>query len=230
MIKPLKILPARERVAAELRKAILTEMFKIGTELTQDKIAEMMGVSRMPVREAIHILASEGLVELRPNRSAVVREIPIDYIKEHYEVRILLECEAAARAATRIENLDHLEYIHEQHKRAIDINDMKSLQECNQSFHIVLWDAAENAKLKVYLTQLWNGLAIDMRYHDTNRMHSEHAAIIQSLRDRNPESARVIMKKHLERSMQCILDSKLYHKTMSNNVSHHEYSKTEKAL
>lgn len=207
MIKPIKMLPARERVAAELRKAILSGNFQAGQELAQDKIAEMLGVSRMPVREAIHILASEGLIEVCPNRSAVVREVPTNFILEHFEVRILLECEAAARACMRFENLDEILSIHEEHRIAIETNDIEQVQATNQSFHIMIWDAADNIKMKAFLTQLWNGLSINMVNKKIDHVHQEHEAIVQAFCDRDPEAVRRAMKKHLERSMQDIIDS-----------------------
>src|SRR5690554_2046662 len=120
MVKPVKLLSARELVASELRKAILTGKFSEGEEITQEKVAEMLGVSRMPVREAISILANDGLLKTFPNKSAIVAEIPDNYIKEHFQVRILLEGEATALACNNFENLEEIIDIHEQHNKAIE--------------------------------------------------------------------------------------------------------------
>ena len=74
-LRPIEMLPARERVASALRKAIMSQYFKKGEELSIDKVAAMLGVSATPVREAYQILSSEGLIKLRPNKGAIV----IDY-------------------------------------------------------------------------------------------------------------------------------------------------------
>lgn len=205
MINQIKILPIRERVAAEFRKAILTGVFAAGEELTQDKLAGMLGVSRMPVREAIQILANEGLIKIFPNRSAVVREIPKDFIKEHFEARILLEGEAAARACTRFESLDDILSIHKEYREAIDTHNIDQVHLLNQSFHITIWDVSENMKIRSFILQLWNGLSIITVTKSLKNTYQEHEAIIQAFREKDPEKARQAMKKHLENSMQNIL-------------------------
>ena len=66
------MLPARERVASALRKAIMSQEFRKGDELSIDKVASMLGISATPVREAYQMLAQEGLIKLRPNKGAIV--------------------------------------------------------------------------------------------------------------------------------------------------------------
>jgi DNA-binding GntR family transcriptional regulator len=203
MVKPIKMLPARDLVASKLRKAILTGKFQPGEELRQDKIAEMLGVSRMPVREAIRILTDEGLLKTFPNKSAVVSNVPENYIKEHFEVRILLECEAVARAVSNLEDLSEIVSLNEEYKDALNDNDIEQARLLNEAFHILIWDAAQNLRLKSFLTQLWNGLSFmsgGMRY-----TYEEHEAIIDAFRKKDPEQAKNAMKIHLEHSMNNIL-------------------------
>lgn len=212
MVNQIKILPTRERVASELRKAILTEDFAPGTELNQSKIAEMLGVSRMPVREAIQMLASEGLIEMRPNRSAIVQQVPDAFIREHFDVRILLECEAVARACVHMKDFHQLKEIHAHHKEAVESGRMEDIQDTNQSFHILLWDAAGNHRLKTLLMQLWNGVAISRPSDSILHLHDEHDQVVEALVNGDPVAAREAMRKHLERSMQDILNRQLYRK------------------
>jgi DNA-binding GntR family transcriptional regulator len=206
MVRQVKILPARELVASEIRKAILTGKFQAGEELTQDKVAEMLGVSRMPVREAINILANEGLLITAPNKSAVVSEIPSNYIKEHFEARILLECEATERASTRFENLDEITSIHERYGEAINANDMEQVHYFNQEFHYMIWDVAENRKIKAFLLQLWNGLPMTIDAKLLDKTHEEHESIMQAFREKDPIKAKQAMRIHLESSMRRIAD------------------------
>ena len=96
-----KAMPVRVQITAILRKALFSGEYKSGDELSLTETAERLGVSRTPVREAFQTLEAEGLIELRMNRGAIVKTIDEKYITDHYEMRILLESEAAKRAAQR---------------------------------------------------------------------------------------------------------------------------------
>ena len=114
---------------------------------TINDIAAKLGVSRTPVREAFQSLAAEGLLELRMNRGAVVAAIDEKFIRDHFEVRILLESEAVGRAARfgmDTAPLEQLQQWAEEHRK-----DMTGEQyrDYNQRFHIALWKAAGNDKL-----------------------------------------------------------------------------------
>ena len=216
MLNQIKILPARERVASELRKAIMSGSFAPGEELVQDKLAEKLGVSRMPVREAMQILSTEGLIELRPNKGAVVKEITDKFIRDHFEVKMLLECEAAARAATRYTSLDEILDIHEQNRLAIVHNDIERVSLCNQAFHINIWDTSGNHKMKEVLYQLWNGLSVGTVFNEIDQAilsHEEHGRIIETFRNKDPEKARSEIKLHIDRSMMNIINSPRIRKT-----------------
>jgi DNA-binding GntR family transcriptional regulator len=86
-------------VTDRVRSAILSGQFGPGERVPQDDLAQQLGVSRMPVREALRILESEGLVELRPHRGAVVVDLLPEDIAEVFEIRAMLEGKAAALAA-----------------------------------------------------------------------------------------------------------------------------------
>ena len=98
-MESLEMMPARVRITSILKKALLAGEYKSGQELSLTEIAEKLGVSRTPVREAFQTLAAEGLIELRMNKGAIVKQIDQKFITDHYEMRILLESEAAVRAA-----------------------------------------------------------------------------------------------------------------------------------
>ena len=90
-LKPIQLLPARERVASALRKAILTRQISEGEVLTLDNTAKELGISITPVREAFQILARDGLIELKQNKGAVVLGINEHTLREHYQIRAVLE-------------------------------------------------------------------------------------------------------------------------------------------
>ena len=90
-----------ERVYGELEEAILSGEFKSGEALTELSLSEKLGVSRTPVRSAIHRLAEEGLIAITPNRGAVVIGVTEQDLIDIYKIRIRLEGLAAAMAATK---------------------------------------------------------------------------------------------------------------------------------
>ena len=95
----LSLMPARIRIASELRKAIYAGEYKSGDELSLTDVATQLGISRTPVREAFQELESEGLIALRMNRGAIVNKIDRKFIQDIFEMRRLLESEAVVRAA-----------------------------------------------------------------------------------------------------------------------------------
>ena len=98
-LKPIKIPSAKEKVASELRKAILSRKMKEGEILSLDSVATQLNVSITPVREAFQILARDGLIKLRQNKGAIVLGITDTYIREHYQLRAILESACAGLAA-----------------------------------------------------------------------------------------------------------------------------------
>ena len=90
-LKPIKIPSAKEKVASELRKAILSRKMKEGEILSLDSVATQLNVSITPVREAFQILARDGLIKLRQNKGAIVLGITDTYIREHYQLRAILQ-------------------------------------------------------------------------------------------------------------------------------------------
>ena len=94
-LHPIKMPSAKEKVAAELRKAILSASCRKGEAVTLESVANQLEVSVMPVREAFQILARDGLIKLQRNKGAVVLGINETYIREHYQLRAILESAAA---------------------------------------------------------------------------------------------------------------------------------------
>ena len=90
------------RARDELREAILAGSLPPGARLRAESLAERLQTSRTPVREALHLLAREGLVDIEPRRGAVVRQFDAADLADLYDVRALIEPYAARRAATRI--------------------------------------------------------------------------------------------------------------------------------
>jgi DNA-binding GntR family transcriptional regulator len=104
--QPGEKLPAPELVRLGLRNSIMAGEIEPGTQLRQDEIAARFGTSRIPVREALRLLSAEGLVELQPNKGAVVKTYSIDEIVENLEIRIGLETRALRLAVPNMADED----------------------------------------------------------------------------------------------------------------------------
>lgn len=207
-LRPIKLLPARERVAAALREAILRRELKPLQEITLEEIAEQLGVSITPVREAFQILAGDGLIRLRPNKGAQVLGITEDTIRDHYETRALLEAAAAARVCQNGADIADIVNAYQQAELALAQNDTQEYSNFNQAFHYSIWDAAGNQKMQSILASLWNGLS--MGHKVTEEAYAriscdEHRGIVEALQAGDALLARERMEAHILRSLENIL-------------------------
>lgn len=209
-LEPIDVLPARIRIASILRKAILAGEFDEGQELSLTDIASQVNVSRTPVREAFQMLANEGLIELRMNKSAIVKRISVDLIKDHYDMRILLEGEAIARAT--LNNMDATE-LSAIHSRMLEYGQdftSETYRTYNQTFHTTIWKASNSSKLFSFLSGLWNGSSFGKTVAELDHQLEaieEHTKMLYYIKNREPYLAKKEMQHHIERSMNNILDS-----------------------
>ena len=189
----IKLLSAKEQVAAVLRKAILSRDLVEGQEITLEGIASMVGVSSMPVREAFQILAADGLIKVRPNKGAVVLGINEQTIREHYEIRALLESEAVAKASRPGTDISRIAEVHYSAEKALAENNSAEYSDMNQAFHMEIWNAAGNAKMKLLLSNMWNGLSmghkvtlrkstLPFRYASTRAFYRPWSSMMKSWR------------------------------------------------
>ena len=203
-------LPLRDVVFNTLRKAILKGELKPGERLMEIALAEKLGVSRTPVREAFQTLAAEGLIELRMNKGAIVKQIDQKFITDHYEMRILLESEAAVRAARN--GMDVSELLARLYHLTDNLStlDRPYYTELNQEIHTSIWTAADNQKLYNFLMSLWNGPSTGSANSELDhyvQSTEEHIQILQSIRSKDAAKARQMMEQHITRSMNNILKS-----------------------
>lgn len=207
-LKKIQLLPAREQVASVLRKAILSKELTEGEELTLEGTANQLGVSSTPVREAFQMLASDGLIRLRPNKGAVVLGVNEKTIHDHYETRAILESEAASRASRKGTDISDIQYAYEMARQALKENNYSEYSRHNQGFHMAIWVAADNEKMKSLLSALWNGLSMGHKVteEDYSRISiQEHGRILEAIQDHDQETAKSLMYDHIIRSMENIL-------------------------
>src|SRR4051812_41671740 len=135
---------AQPRVRDLLEEAILEGELKPGERLRAEALAQRFGTSRTPIREALLQLEAQGLVEVEPNRGAVVKSFDAADLRDLYEVRALLEPAAAARAATRITatQITELEHLCDDHAP------VEEQIASNEAFHRIITDAAGSPRLR----------------------------------------------------------------------------------
>jgi DNA-binding GntR family transcriptional regulator len=182
--------------------------FQPGERLDQEKIAEELGVSRTPLREAIAALESEGLLESKPHRGVFVIKVTRKDIREVFALRALLEGEVARQATSSITDivLDRLEAsLKEAQKEYADGNYVAQF-EADRHFHETLRQFTENHLLKEVLDGVNNRISAVRRFAQTRpgvhieEFAQEHFAILEAVRQRDGEQAAALMRVHLEKS------------------------------
>lgn len=194
---------AKEKVAAELRKAILSRQMQEGEVLSLDSVATQLNVSAMPVREAFQILARDGLIQLRKNKGAVVLGITETYIKEHYQLRAILESSAAALAADPEADISEIESVYEEAAEALLEGNLRQYTDLNRTFHSEIWTAAGNQKMKNMISELWNGLSMGSMVSEEDYAKvsiKEHGNILKAIQKHDKEAAQKTMYDHIMRS------------------------------
>ena len=216
---PLENLTLWQRVYDHLRAEILRGGLQPGAELAEVALAEQLGVSRGPIREAIGRLASEGLVTVRPRRGAVVRSVSKEEFLELYQVREALELMAVKLAVPRLrpEDIATLQGLIDAMAAHAERDEVVEFFEANAAFHWRLFEASGNGKLQELYRQLLGQLG---RYRSRSvllrgnlqRSVAEHAAILRAAKRGDADRAAHLMSEHIrvpQRSLRALSDSEL---------------------
>lgn len=202
-LKPIKIPSAKEKVAAELRKAILSRKMKEGESLSLDSVATQLNVSITPVREAFQILARDGLIKLRPNKGAIVLGINDTYIREHYQLRAILESACAELAAAEGVDISGIREAYESSKESLQKGDYSNYASQNREFHSEIWETAGNQKMANMIAELWNGLSMGNMVTEQEYAKisiEEHGKIMDAIAAGDAVRAKQEMYAHIMRS------------------------------
>lgn len=194
--------PLRDKVAEEIRAAILSGHFKPGDRLIEDRLAEEFGVSRNPIREAMRTLASDGLIEVTARRGAVVASLSQREAEELLEVRATLEGANARLAARRRDPavLAQLEAILARGTETIAAGRVTELPALNDAFHAGLAQAGHNRVLSDLMrtlrdrsAPLFRGYGLDF----ARATWAEHAGILRAVIASDPELASLLAYRHV---------------------------------
>ncbi|WP_163528591.1 GntR family transcriptional regulator [Halobacillus ihumii] len=201
-----------QRAYQILRLAIRDLKLMPGKTFLEREMAEVLGMSRTPVREALIRLQTEGVVRLIPRRGFIVEPIETDDLRETYEVVEVLEGLAASLATDKIDDLelDDLEVLIDYQERALKENDLTEWAKHDDLFHFKIINYADNKRLtnviEVHADQLYRARLFTINKRPLPfRSIVEHRAIIACMRANDGKAAQESMQSHRKRARNEIL-------------------------
>lgn len=205
--------PLREVVSEALREAITNGSIKPGERLMEIQLAEELGVSRTPIREAIRRLELEGFLVMVPRRGTYVADLSIKDINEVFEIRTSLDVLAAGLAAERIteEELEQMERLLVQIGEYIDAGDADKIVEADGQLHDILYQASRNDRLVGIINNLREQFtrfrSISMAYPGRiKNTLEEHRRLVEAIAQRDPDLAQQCAREHMENAEQTLLN------------------------
>jgi DNA-binding GntR family transcriptional regulator len=194
---------AQQAVLADLRFRLLNGDLEPGERLLQEAIAERMGVSVVPVREALKTLESEGLVEYRPRRGFYVTELSLTELLEICDIRSSLEGMALERALPLLtdDDIARMEVLHRQMVQATEDADVIELTSLDRQFHFVVYDRAGLPRLVRLVEMLWDQSdPYRAMFFGSDDLRSanlgDHLEILEATRDRDLERLSALLDVH----------------------------------
>lgn len=197
-------LPLSIQISKKLEDDIIYGFFQPGTKLDEQELCERYGASRTPIREALKLLAAEGLVEIRPRRGAIIPAINSRTLCEMFEVMAELEAMCGRLAARRIQPEEKLELkkLHQICQDYLNQNDSENYYEANRLFHFAIYQASHNAFLIEQACALHKRLhpyrRLQLRVnHRMNQSFSEHNDILEAIFSGHEQEAEALLKAHV---------------------------------
>lgn len=198
-------------VAERLRQQIFRHELEPGSWIDELKIAEAFGISRTPLREALKVLAAEGLVTMKVRRGAYVTEVSTRDLIEVYELLSLLESDASSRVAALAndEQVAELQGLHDALEAAAlpGQANLERFFEVNERFHLRLLELADNRWRQQMVADLRKVMKLNRHQSllKTGRIDeslSEHRAIMAAITARNPQATRELMQQHFSNGLE----------------------------
>jgi DNA-binding GntR family transcriptional regulator len=204
MVLPITRQTVTHQATEALRERILRGLYADDTPLRQDALASELGVSRIPIREALRQLEAEGLVVFNPHRGAVVSSLSVDEIDELFELRAQIESDLVRRAvlATTAEHISRAREILKAYEAAFRDAEVGEWGKLNWEFHSTLYAAAERPFTMAIIQRLHQQSDRYLRMqlvltHGELRAIDEHRAILAAVSARDVKLASSLMKQHI---------------------------------
>lgn len=200
---------ASDRAYSAIRNLILTGKVEPGSQLTEENLAELCGVSRTPVRDAMRRLEAELFIIRSDSQRTFVADWSLEEVEEMFALRGMLESHAAARAARRLtkEQIEQLRNLNIAIEIAISPEhpDVQAFLNNNRAFHDIILDAAASPRLNVTLAPLVQQPVVRRTAQlygpdQLRRSAAEHAQLVAAFEAGDPDWARAVMVSHIRRA------------------------------
>ncbi|CAM5761843.1 GntR family transcriptional regulator [Bosea minatitlanensis] len=185
-----------------LRERIIVGYYDRGAKLKQAELAEQLGVSITPVREALLTLEAEGYIKGVRHKGLVVPELVPEQLGEIFELRLMLERELTAKALSKLsaDKLEELNEIQRSLAKAIEAEDLQAVRTANVRFHFRLYELAERPQTLHFVRVLWAKYPFtlqDIKRERPTRMRAEHESFLQKATQGDHEGAVEAMVEHI---------------------------------
>lgn len=206
-------LPLREVVFKTIRDAILTGTLRPSERLMENDLAEKLGVSRTPIREALRKLELEGFIEIIPRKGAIVRQITSKEIDDVLEIRGVLEGLAAKKACERMsrEQKEKLISVKEEFEEAVKINNVDLMAQKDVEFHDIIFNSTQNERLMIIINNLREQIyrfrvtyLYDKKYLES--IIREHNEITSSILEGDGEKAEKTSMVHIYNQQKAVVN------------------------
>jgi DNA-binding GntR family transcriptional regulator len=204
-------LTAQEQVLREVRQLIASGELKAGQQVKQDTLSAQLGVSRVPLREALKVLEGEGQVVYHPHRGYFVAELSVSDLVEVYRIRALLEEEALTVAIPLMtdEDLEFISDLADDVRSASAAGDVAAISAANRRFHFAMFECSNMPRLVRIIRTLWDTTDAYRSVYMANssnvdRMNAEHIEILNALRDRDVVRSIQLQAAHRENSVAAV--------------------------
>ena len=225
--------PLREIVLEALREAIVTGVLEPGERLMEIQLAEELGVSRTPIREAIRKLELEGFVVMIPRKGAYVAGVSYKDVKDVFEIRAALEGLAAGLAAEKItdEEIEQMERVLHYEKEPDNLEEMV---QSDTDFHALLYKASRNEKLIWILVNLREQI---QRFRSTSlavpgrvkNAIAEHREILEAIARHDVKEAQALATAHIENAANVMFEAMRQQVKLQEGAENNSEDDTQKA-
>lgn len=205
--------PLRELVLDAIRGAIMNGTLQPRERLMEIQLAEELGVSRTPIREALRKLELEGFIVMVPRKGAYVSDLSFKDIADVFEIRAALEGLAAGLAAERItdEELESMERLLVEKQEAITQEDISKLVEVDTKFHELMYQASRNVRLGNIISNLREQIQrfrlTSLSYPGRDKLSlEEHKKIVEAIQARDYQLARQLAQEHIENAENVLIE------------------------
>jgi len=206
-----EVVTAQAGVLRELRTLIASGKLGPGQQVVQDSLAASLGVSRVPLREALKVLEGEGQVIYHPHRGYFVADLSVSDLVEVYRIRSLLEDEALRVGVALLtdDDLDYLEGLILEVETAAESSDVSAVTSANRRFHFALFEASNMPRLVRLIRNQWDATDAYRGVYfaaasNLDHMNSEHRAMLTALRERDVEKSIRLQAAHRENSVSVV--------------------------